>query len=87
MAIKKFKFGVAVGVHDPSQDVDEVRDMQTGALIMQGSKGLRLVPAGEEIELEEAEGARIEAIHPNSYQRWLMYQEASRLPAGVKRLG
>lgn len=58
MAIKTFRFPVTIGVSDPKAGTPEVRDTD-GRLITPAFNGIRHIPPGEPVEMDEAEGARL----------------------------
>lgn len=62
MALKKFRFPCAVVVPDPSQDIPEKRDPHTGMVLQAFTIGTRTAPAGELVEVDEAEAKRVYAI-------------------------
>ena len=59
MAKKTFGFNATVGVPDPSLDVAELRDSVTNVVLIPGTKGVRYVPPGTEVQMDELDGARI----------------------------
>lgn len=58
MAMKSFRFPVTIGVSDPKAGTPEIRDTD-GRLITPAFNGIRHIPPGEPVEMDEAEGNRL----------------------------
>lgn len=59
MAKKTYRFHAQVAVADPSQDQRAVTDPTGTIVLMPAVTGVKYIPAGEPIEMDEVEGNRI----------------------------
>ncbi len=62
MATKSYRFPITVGVADAALGSPEVRDSD-GRLVRPASLGIRHIPSGNVVEMDEVEAASIFALH------------------------